>query len=107
MNNIIVFLIIIIVLVMFFKNKINEGFDLTVNLQQYPRVGKFDDLYQIGTRTVWNVAQCKDICNKMESCAGISYRGRPFYECRLYNDTTDLYYDPRYLSWRNFWNKIY
>src|SRR5476651_1375042 len=85
-----------------------EHFDLMVGLQQTPHIGKFDDCQLIGTRQGFTVPMCKDLCNRMDSCAGISCSGPPFYECRTYNDTSLLKYDPRYISWFDFANnRIY
>lgn len=99
-NIVIIFVIIIIIFIAL--KQINENFDLTVGLKQYSHLGKFDDCYQIGTRTGFTSDMCKDLCNKMDSCVGISYGNYPSNECRLYNDTTLLKYDPRYESWYKF-----
>ncbi len=113
-SNIIFFLIITLFLILsatgsdyFIESKLKENFDLTTDLVHFPYIGKFDDCYQIGSRRGFSHQMCKNLCNKMESCKGISYRGKPSYECRLYNDTTLLKDDPRFISWFNFWNKMY
>jgi len=110
MNSIILIIVVIVIIGIIniiMNNKKMEGFDLDVGLVHHPYVGKFDDCYQIGTRKNFSHTMCKNLCNHMDSCSGISYRGHPNYECRLYNDTSLLKYDPRYVSWFNFWNKMY
>ncbi len=89
------------------NKKGTENFDLTVDLKHHPYVGKFDDCYLIGVQKNYSSQMCKNLCNRMERCEGISYRGHPHYECRLYNDNYELLYHPNYLSWFNFWNKMY
>jgi len=94
------FVLIGLVLVAVFLN-INkkEPFDIATGLRHQPYMGKFDDCYQIGTRLGLSSENCKDLCNRTHSCRGISYRGRPHYECRLYNDAALENNDPRYVSW--------
>ena len=106
MDNItIIAIIIILILVYLFVTNRTEPFDLTVGMRQYPHLGKFSDCQQIGTRFGLTTDMCKDLCNRMESCVGISYMGPPVNECRLYNDTSHIEYDPRYVSWYVFANK--
>ena len=85
-----------------------ENFDLGVDMRHFSRIGKFHDDYFIGSLPVRDLNDCKAVCNNMESCEGISYKDQPFPpDCRLYNDTATMLPDIRYLSWRNFWNKLY
>jgi hypothetical protein len=86
-----------------------EGFDIGVGVdgKHLYYSGKFDDCHQIGTRYGITDSQCKRLCNKMDSCVGISYKKSPNNECALYNDTSLLKVDPGYRSWFNFWNKMY
>ena len=105
------YIILLVILLMLLtanpEPKPNENFDVTVDFVHYPQIGKFDDCYQIGTRKNISLNMCKKLCNKMDRCEGISYCHYPTQECRMYSDTYDLYYNPKFTSWRNFWNKIY
>jgi len=103
--DLVIIIVIIFIIYMTFRKR-SEGLDLAVNMRQYPHKGKFDDCYQIGTRYGFTAQKCKDMCNKMDSCVGISYGNPPLNECRLYNDTSLLKYDPRYISWFNFANRL-
>ena len=105
----IIIMLIILFLVYLIGSKMKtEHFDLVVGLNQTPHLGKFDDCQLIGIKQGLSVPMCKDLCNKMDSCAGISCSGPPFYECRTYNDTSLLRYDPQYVSWFDFANnRIY
>ena len=89
---------VVALLIIFLNNNKRETFDITRNLQHQAYQGKFDDCYQIGTNYNLSSNQCKNFCNKIHSCKGVSYR-HPFNECRLYNDTTLENSDPRYKSW--------
>ena len=101
----IIIILVILLLIVFSKRR--ESFDIGYNLTHLPLVGHFDECYQIGTNYRSSIKRCKQLCNKLDSCKGISYRGCPHYECKLYNSTHRTIKNPQYMSWRNFWNKIY
>ncbi len=101
----------------------NGGFDLTTGLIQYPIFGRFHDKFEIGPVNAKNVEMCKEICNKVDTCKGISWGGRKpgldtngvtnilsspnRNQCRLYNNSTRMIWDPTSISWRLFNDKIY
>jgi len=102
----IIVIIVIIFLFLLLINKKREHFDLSYNLTHFPWVGRFHNENLIGITYARNLYDCKSRCNKMDSCYGVSYNSLS-NDCRLYNQTTDATFDPRYLSWRNFWRTIY
>ena len=99
-----IFVLLILILLFGWISYNKEPFDIDVDMTHKPIVGKFDDCYNFGFRKGLTLRQCKDMCNKIDSCEGISYGNN---ECRFYNDDYDIYYDPNYVSYRNFWNKMY
>lgn len=108
MINIITIILVISIIIWFFTKNNKENFTLGPNLHHEAKLGKFKDDYLIGVTPVKNLDQCKKVCNKMESCEGISYTDKPGpIECRLYNDTAWMIPYTNYLSWRKFGTKIY
>lgn len=96
-------IILLLILILLFSYR-KEPFDIGTNMKHKPTIGRFDDCYNIGIRKNFTLGQCKEMCNKMDRCEGISYGNN---ECRFYNDDYDIYYDPNYVSYRNIWNKMY
>ena len=122
MINYLIVIIIFTIFIHMFGNK--ESFDLTTNMEQIAWDGRFNNRYYIGSSPVTSLQQCKDRCNQMEICKGISYKPpkpcsgcnplttlshirytKP--ECRLYHQSTSAVPDPNYKSWRLFANHIY
>lgn len=104
MNTIII--IILLLICAFVINK-KEKFDLGVDLKHISYPGRFLLRHEIGTLKSKTSEQCKDLCNKLGRCKGISYN----YingDCSLYNDT---YYvdqtDHNRISWKKFNSRIY
>lgn len=109
---IVIIIIIIIILVLLYTKPNIELFDLGVDLRQLPYYGYYGGYYgttEIGRTMTSSTCECKDKCNKLASCKGITYDPSTRI-CRLYNDTSVLIYDPNKsttLSWKQFGHKIY
>lgn len=90
-----------------FLLKTKESFDLGVDLRHISYPGRYIRRFEIGTVQNKSSEQCKDLCNKIGRCKGISYNYTNG-SCSLYNDT---YYldqnDNKYISWKKFGSKIY
>jgi len=84
-----------------------ETFDLGVDLKHVSYPGRYLLRHEIGTLNKKTSSQCKDICNKLGKCKGISYNYKNG-NCSLYNDT--YYIDQnnnKWISWKKFGSHIY
>ena len=91
------------------------NFDLGPDLYHYPNRGSFPREHLIGRIPTHNIIECKKVCNKLDSCKGITWKvGSQCCDtprCYLFNDNSEIIKTPyaknNFISWRNFYNKLY